>query len=344
MSVNNEENIEHSKANELNKKNPFNDDTILTIIIFILIINKFNKKNPFSSDHPVWPEDDYTVTMGKAPAFPLEKDEETNIKKEKKAILNLENQQDLFSMINSLKPHMSIKNRKIINVFEKWQVLMEELNGLSKSFKEENDTLDLSTNQTKNIVNFLYDLKPFIYPEYHYQIQQFSDGINSILDIQKNISNLQNTFSHINSINDNAKKVNNLVDALQPFMGENQKKTVNQLKNISQVLDMVKMAEGITSKESTKESNIANEAKDQDNKNSQLMEILDIFDSPPKKTEEEQSEEQPKIQKQEYEEIFEEPYEEIFEEPIEFEEPELPEDLKEQGDLKQEDDDIEENE
>ncbi len=353
MSENNEEIIELSKGNELSKKNPFNEDTILTIILFILIINQFNKKHPFSSEQAVFPEDDYTVTMGKNPAFPLDKDDETNINKEKKAILNIENQQDLFSMINSLKPHMSIKNRRIINIFEKWQVLMDELNVLSKNFEDENDTLDISVNQPKNIVNFLYDLKPFIHPEYHYQIQQFTNGINSILDIQKNISNLQNTLSHINNINDNTKKVNNLVEALQPFMGENQKKTVNQLKNISQVLNMVKMAEDI--KESTKDSNITNEAKDQDDKKSQLMEILDIFDSPPNETKDEEHKEnldeiieQPGIQEQENEKIFEErleheeqEYEEIFEETIEFEEPEV---LKEQGDLKQENDDIEENE
>src|SRR5690554_3801278 len=133
MSENNDEIIKHTKPNDLYSKKPFDENTILTIIVFILIINQFSRKDLFSSRKEIWPEDEYTVTMGNKPAFPLEKDEQI-IKKEKRAILNIKNQQDLYSMLNSLKPYMSTKNRRIINVFEKWQVLMEDLNDLSTSF------------------------------------------------------------------------------------------------------------------------------------------------------------------------------------------------------------------
>ena len=180
MTQNKEENIDHSESYEMQQKKSFNKNTILNILVFILILNQFNKKDSLSSDGDIWQEDDYTVTMGNNPAFPLEKEKGKYTKKDTKSILILENQKDLYSMFNTLKPHMSIKNRRIINIFEQYQALMEDLNDLSTNPIGENDLLDLSRNEQKNIISFLNDIKPFIQPEYHGPIQQFSDRIDRI--------------------------------------------------------------------------------------------------------------------------------------------------------------------
>lgn len=201
-------------------------------------------------------------------SFPLNiNSDEIYEKKEKKLILNIEKPQDIYLMINTLKPYMNEKNQYIMNLFEKWKDFIQDLCGIS-SFQAHSMNNDRSINQFKDLTNLLSDLKPFIHEDYYLQLYQIFNDINKI---NESIINLQKTFKALNNMNDDEQKINTLIDAFQPFMNEEQKKTVNQLKSMSETIDIVN-----TLIEST-ETNINSSQNEQGNKkSSNVMDILDI--------------------------------------------------------------------
>ena len=206
MSQNNmEENINGKSIS----KRYFDENPMLTFILLIFIIKNLSTIST-SSDLK---DDEYIVAMGENPAFPLE--EKGDIQKEKKTLIYLQNQKDLFTMIDILKPHMSYQNRYVINIFEKWLQVLNDLQSLTTSLNLKDNTIgDLEKEQPKSLLKFLYDIKPFIHPDYHNEIEGFIQGINSILDIQNSIYNLQYVLNQTKNSNDDATKIHTIINCL----------------------------------------------------------------------------------------------------------------------------------
>lgn len=206
-------------------------------------------------------------------SFPLNiNSNEIYEKKEKKLILNIEKPQDIYLMVNTLKPYMNEKNQYIMNLFEKWKDFIQDLRGIS-SFQAHSMNNNWSINQSKDPTNLLSDLKPFIHEDYYLRLYQIFNDINKI---NESIINLQKAFKALNNMNDDEQKINILIDAFQPFMNEEQRKTVNQLKSMSETIDIVNAL-----MEST-ETNINSSRNEQESKkSSNVMNILDLLKSPP---------------------------------------------------------------
>lgn len=321
--------ISQEESNEIDNKNSPQKNQIVLFLVFLLIVDQFQRKKGLSKEQENWmAEDEYIVTMEHSPAFPLEK-KDTYEKGQKSPILNLQESQEIYSMVNTLKPYMSEKNQYMLSVFEKWKALTEDLNRLS-NFQGSKASL-FSKSQPDTIIHFLEDVKPFIHQDYHSQLQQVSHGINRMLDIHQNILKLENTLKSVTAISDNGEKINELLHAFEPFMSTQQKKTVDQLKSISQVIDVVK---------TVSESNIKNIlGNDSTNKSSQsnkdtsnIMELLDLL-SPSSSdtdniTQEKSSDSAVDINSMEQEELEEPQYEEVFQEDVEALE-ELEKEMKE---------------
>ena len=268
----------HNKENKGSKqKNFINENSIFTLIILIFIINKVNNKEPVFGELS---NDEYIVTMGNNPAFPLENNEDLDIKNER-LILDLENQKDLFDMVKVLKPHMSSKNRLFINNLEKWLLLLRDLNQLTTSlYTKSNIEKDPENEEPKSLIKFLYDIKPFIHTDYQNHIEEFIQGINSILDIQNNIFSLQYALNQSRNSNDDITKVNTIINALNPFMGENQKKNLAKFKQLSSIIEMINLSEDIVSTEHPSKNQANSKTAQGEENQSDILEILDIFDKP----------------------------------------------------------------
>lgn len=252
------------------KKNSFlQTNPNILFILFFLAIKELQKKKEIFSKNEHWPQDEYIVIMEDSPAFPNHI-EDTYEKKEKKTILNIKNSEDFYIMIDKLKPYMNKKNQYLLSLFEKWRSLAEELNTFSH-FKEDTPNKILSIEEPKEIVNLLQDLKPFIQKDYYFQLEKLSDGINEMIQINENVLHLKETFEKINNIEDKNKKIDTLLDGFEPFMDKEFKKTIQQVKTVFQIMDLVK-----TTTESKSTENNSNQ---EDNFSSNLMEILDLLDS-----------------------------------------------------------------
>lgn len=278
------------------------NNNVILLFLFLLIIQQSQRKSPMFPKGEYLDQEDYMVAMGdKLPAFPL--DEEDSLPKAKRsAPLRIKDSQELFSMLNRLKPYMNQRNRRILSVYGKLQDLLKDLTDLSTLGLEERGD---EVTSSHNILNFLSDIKPFVDEDYHPQIQAFSQGIHSLMEIQRNLFHLQRTLDHLSGKKDFAQRMNHLVDALQPFMGESQKKTVEQFKNLSQAMEIMKAAEGLKDKGKDTSSK-------EGSKNSQLMELLDILDSEPQPKDSNREEHRKKTQKAGSEEVLEaEPSDEL---------------------------------
>ncbi len=272
MSQNNmEENINGKSIS----KRYFDENPMLTFILLIFIIKNLSTIST-SSDLK---DDEYIVAMGENPAFPLE--EKGDIQKEKKTLIYLQNQKDLFTMIDILKPHMSYQNRYVINIFEKWLQVLNDLQSLTTSLNLKDNTIgDLEKEQPKSLLKFLYDIKPFIHPDYHNEIEGFIQGINSILDIQNSIYNLQYVLNQTKNSNDDATKIHTIINALRPLMGESQKKNLDKFKKLSSILEMINIDEDTTSTKNTPNNTADNRIEQRKEDKAELLEILDLFDKP----------------------------------------------------------------
>lgn len=318
MEENKESLIDQEEQEKIKQNDVLQTNPILLFILFFLVSKQLQKKKRFSSEGEDWIEDEYIVTMGNSPAFPSDTSN-TYDEKKKGTILNIKDAQDFYGMMNRLKPYMNEKNQYLLSIFGKWRSLIEDLNNLS-NFENDAKHKILSIHEPKEIVSLLQDLKPFIREDYYSQLQQLSDGINEMMRINENIIHLQRTFEKINHIEDNSEKINTLINSLEPFMSKEQKKIIDQLKSISEVIDLMKTAVESKTKDTINKSNQEND------KLSKLMELLNLLDSPPtegvnaKASSQEQDNpqllEQKEIEKDEtpqYEEIFEEDLEAIKE-------------------------------
>lgn len=281
MADKNKEEILGNKATTdgLSKSNPIGQHPALLFFVFLLLINKFSRRGGALREISYGSGDEFVVDMDKNPAFPLEKSENKQNRR-KKSILNIHDPQDFLGMVERIKPYMDAKNQYILTIFDRWRGLLRDMNSLS-DFDSPSNIQDSSSKNPGDILNLLEDLSPFIHQDYHSEVQQISKGIKNMMEIQTNIHNLQNTFTHINGIQDNAQKINHLIDAIEPFMPKEKASTLSQFKNLSRMMDVMKMADVVSkSTDQSSQTTEGNKGEGQD-KESNFMELLDILDSPP---------------------------------------------------------------
>jgi hypothetical protein len=242
------------------KYNLFSNSNLL-FFLFLFIIHNTKKTLNFPDENSNLSEEEYLVAMEEAPA--------------NKPIFQLNNTNEIYSMMENIKPYLSTKNQHAITVLERGRKIAQDMNELL--IMAPSGSTQASSIHPDTIVNLLSDIKPYINRDYHNQIEDFSKGIHHIIGLQKNINHLENTLSTIHTIKDDAKKIENIVHSIKPFLSKDKKNTIGQLENISQVMELMKTA-NILQKDLKEPSDATTEPS---KKQSDIMELLDLFDKEP---------------------------------------------------------------
>jgi hypothetical protein len=242
------------------KHNLFNNSNLL-FFLFLSMINNNNKTFNFPDKNSNLSEE-YVVAIEEAPI--------------NKPIFQLNNTNEIYNMMENIKPYLSTKNQHAITVLERGRKIAQDINELF-IMDPLKSTQASSSIDPDTIVNLLSDIKPYINRDYHNQIEDFSKGINHIVELQKNINHLENTLSTIRTIKDDAKKIENIIHSIKPFLPKDKKNTIGQLENISQVVDLIKSS-NILNQDTEKSSEPTKKTTENQ---SNFIELMDMLDSSP---------------------------------------------------------------